>query len=237
MRRIPIALVFLLVLALGAAAALVSARPTSPTSPTSDEGPLPSLTGAPAIGAIPAEINCTFCHQDFDHPCAPDPCNLNAPGGGVEVLDVPSAYVPGQLYPLRVRLWSDSTLAVAEPLWGFEMTAIRTLDGVGAGTWEPASLDTFSVLPGTGFFGTRTYVEQTFLGARAGLHGQVEWLVPWRAPAGAVGDVLFCVAAVAGNGNDEPGAGDFVYTARATSRVGVVATRAVSWSSLKARYR
>jgi hypothetical protein len=48
---------------------------------------------------------------------------------------------------------------------------------------------------------------------------------------------MFCVAGNATNGNHEPGPGDFVYTALATTRVGVVATRSVSWSSLKARYR
>jgi hypothetical protein len=230
-RAIPLFAV-LVVLALGGTTAYVSAHQIQ-----SDEGPLPSMTGAPAVGAAPAEANCTYCHQDFDNPCAPEPCNFNAPGGGIEILGLPATYEPGQVIPLRVHLWSDSTLDDVEPLWGFEMTAVRTQDGAGAGRWEPGDPDTFAVVPGFGAFATRSYIEQTFFGARLGLHGGVEWTFNWRAPAEEAGDIVFYVAGVAGNGNDEPGAGDFVYTGNATTRSGVVSNRATTWGALKTRFR
>jgi hypothetical protein len=229
--RFPIAVAVLLVVAMGGAAALVSAGSRS------DEGPLAAMTGAPATAGSPAEMDCTLCHQDYNNPCDPVPCNLDAPGGGIEILGVPAVYVPGQAYPLRVRMWCDSTLAYPSPLWGFEMTAFRLPDGAGAGTWEPGVADTFAVIPGSGPFATRTYIEQTFAGARSGLQGEVEWTFQWRAPADDVGEVMFSLAGVAGNGNDEPGAGDFVYTARAVTGSGFTAQRPVSWGSLKARYR
>jgi hypothetical protein len=220
------------VLACGGAVALASTHRIN-----SDEGPLPSLTGAPATGAVPAEQNCTLCHQDFDHPCSPEPCNLNAPGGGIEVLGAPAIYLPGFVYPLSVHLWSDSTLADPDPLWGFEMTTVRAIDGASSGTWENADPDSIAVLPGSGAFAGRSYVEQTYLGARPGLHGGVEWTVYWRAPMTDDGPVRLYVAGVAGNGNDEPGAGDFVYTSSVAMGSGVDPARKVSWGTLKTRYR
>ena len=68
----------------------------------SAHGPLPSATGAPAVGGKPEELNCTLCHFSEGN-------NLNTPGGRVEILNVPHAYTPGQGYPLTVRLSSDST--------------------------------------------------------------------------------------------------------------------------------
>src|SRR5436309_9037014 len=62
-------------------------------------GPPISRTGAPAIGGKPAEGLCTMCH---------DLSFANDGTGKVEILDLPASYVPGQVYPLRVRLSSTA---------------------------------------------------------------------------------------------------------------------------------
>ncbi len=226
---------FLLVLALGGAAFVAASTPGHHMN--SDEGPLASMTGAPAIGSLPAENDCTFCHQDFDHPCEPVPCNLNAGGGGITLIGLPPSYVPNQVIPLRVRIESTANLADPDPLWGFQLVAVRATDGASAGTFEPYDAETLQVMPGSYPFASRQYLEQTFAGARLGLHGAVEWSFDWRAPADDAGDILFYFAGNASNGNDEPGAGDWIYTANAITRSGVTPTHAVRWGTLKARYR
>ena len=216
----------------GAMAALVSAH-----SLYSEYGPIPSLTGAPAIGGSDPEFDCTLCHQDFARPCGPDPCNLNTPGGGVEILDMPADYVPGIAVPLRVRLWSDSTLSAPGHDWGFQITAVREEDGAGAGTWILPDPDTLEIVQGLPPFESRSYLEHTILGARDGLAGSVEWAFSWMPPNGNQGKVIFCVGAAACNDNEEPGAGDFVYTVRETLTVTPVPVIRASWGALKSKYR
>ena len=57
-------------------------------------GPPVSRTSARALGIYPAEGNCTSCHSGNP---------LDDPNGGLQILDMPSHYTPGQSYPLRVR--------------------------------------------------------------------------------------------------------------------------------------
>jgi len=203
----------------------------------SNQGAMPSVTGAPAVGGMDAENNCTLCHQDYANPCLPDPCNLNTPGGGVEILDLPSEWWPGTVYPLRVRLWTDSTLSYANRAWGFQITALHARDGTGAGTWLPDYPDTFSVVTGIAPFATRIYAEPNFIGIRQGLAGPVEWPLKWQAPADPAGDVCFYVAGNAGNGTDEPGLGDFVFTWSDTVHLSSVPVRELRWGALKAKYQ
>jgi hypothetical protein len=230
-RRLP-ALVALLVLVLGAVAAFGSGIGLN-----SDEGAIPSATGAPAIGGITAEFNCTLCHQDYANPCLPGPCNLATPGGGVALLDVPADYLPGSAIPLRVRVWTDSTLVYPGRNWGFQITAVRESDGSGAGTWILPDPDSLQVVGGSGAFTGRSYLEQTVLGIRGGLAGPVEWSFTWMPPAGNEGRVIFCLAGTAGNGDDVPGGEDFVFVRQDTLAPNVVPVRRASWGGVKAKYR
>ncbi len=220
------------VLLLGSAAAFVGANGVHSAS-----GPIPGMTGAPAIGGSDPEGDCTLCHQDFANPCAPDPCNLNTPGGGVRILDLPADYLPGTPIPMRVQLWTDSTLSFPARRWGFQITAVREGDGQGAGAWQLPAPDTLDVLAGYAPFETRDYVVQQSIGTRTGLAGPVEWSLTWNPPAGNEGRIILCVAGNATNGNAEPGAGDFVFAARETLPPSVVPVRPVSWGGLKRRFR
>src|SRR2546425_10688547 len=53
---------------------------------------------------------CTACHRTND---------LNAPGGSVSVTGLPSAWIPGNVYPLRVVIVREGSMR-----WGFEMSAV-----------------------------------------------------------------------------------------------------------------
>ena len=197
----------------------------------SAHGPDPSQTAAPAFGTKPAEPTCTVCHDNNTGN------NLNTPGGAVEILDLPDYYLPGQLYTLRVRLHSDSTLADPGRLWGFQLTAVRALDGQGAGSFELPAPDTLQVVLGDYLpWQSRSYVEHTSLGTRDGLGGPVEWTFSWRAPDPHQGTIFFYCAgnAADGAGGDK---GDFVFTAADTVRADPTPVAGASWGSLKARYR
>jgi hypothetical protein len=153
-------------------------------------------------------LDCTLCHySEFD--------NLDAPGGRVEILDVPAAYSPGAVYPIRVRLRSDSTASSPSRRWGFQLTAVRGSDGEGVGTFLLPSPDTLQVVTGLDF-ASRSYVEHRLAGTRPGLGGPVEWMFSWQAPSVASGKVYFFCAGNAADGTGDT-YGDFIYTARDSS--------------------
>lgn len=197
-------------------------------------GPDPSYTGAPMIAGGDPEANCTSCHLELA--CPEPPCNLNLPGGGIEILDLPATYEAGQTYPLRVRLWSDSTAAYPERLWGFEITAVRRADGTGIGNWVRNDPDTLRVIPGIAPFETRSYLEHKLIGTRPGLGGPVEWQFNWQAPSTPQGDALFYVAGNAANGNGQL-YGDFIYLGADTVVDATTPALTTTWGRLKAKYR
>jgi len=199
------------------------------------EGPPASRTGAIAIGAKPAEGICTQCHHTVD--ANGDPVdNFNTPGGGVQILDVPTTYVPGTTYPLRVHLASDSTAQFPDRRWGFELTAVRASDGEGAGSFVLPPGDTLKVKTGFTDFSSRSYIEHTFVGTRVGLASPVEWAFEWQAPATDVGRIYFFCAGNAASGNlgDD---GDFIYTTVDSTGGESVPVARMSWGALKARFR
>lgn len=221
----------LVTLALGCAASLATGGARYA------EGPEPSHTGAPAIGAYPAEPNCTQCHT-----AGTSGPNLNAPGGALEILDLPDMYVPGITYRLRVRLASDSTARFDGRRWGFQLTAVSAADGAGAGTFTVRGAqgpgDTLQVVPGDPVrdWPTRSYVEHLWDGVQDGATGPVEWSFDWTAPAEGIGTVLFRAAGNAANGSYEP-SGDWIYTTADSMRDTTTAVVARSWGALKARWR
>lgn len=173
-------------------------------------------TGAPVLGAVPAEATCsgTGCHLG----------NPQNQGGAVEVQGVPSIYVPGNTYELSVRLTSDQTAAFTDRRWGFQITAARLADGIGSGTFEVGSLQ---LLAG----GSRDYVTHNVPNLKTGEASPVTWTFSWTAPPGDAGPIGFYVAGVAGNG-DSFASGDFVYTGAETTST-AVPVRSATWGGLK----
>jgi hypothetical protein len=170
----------------------------------SAHGPYPGATGAPSIGGVPAEFDCTLCHDGGE---------VNLPGGRLEILGVPAVYTPGQVYPLTVRLNSSATTGDDGRKWGFELGAVRRDDGAAGGTIVLADPDTLQIVSGDPPFAARNYVEQTFNGTRTGLGGPVQWTFSWQAPAGPEGQIDFFAAGNAANGSGGSD-GDHIYTTR-----------------------
>ena len=169
-------------------------------------GPPASRTGAPAVGGVAAEGVCTACHTSFP---------LNTAGATLEILDVPEHYLPGTLYTLRVRM--TSTFA-APRRWGFQLTAVRALDGQGVGTFDLTGLTGIQSIPGSSVFASRRYVEHTSAGTFDNNNGPVEWTIRWRAPNTDAGRIFFFAAGNAANSSDT-NAGDHIYTQRDTTDI------------------
>lgn len=201
-------------------------------------GPLPSHTGAPAMGTHPAELNCTQCHTDGGTP------NLNVPGGSIEILDLPAYYAPGVTYRMRVRLSSDQTVGSVDRRWGFQLTAINAADGAGAGAFTVRGSgmglpgDTLWILPGDPIedWPSRSYVEHTWDGKMEGATGPVSWSFDWTAPGTGVGTVVFCAAGNAANGNGDPSS-DWIYTTSVSMTDTTTAAATSSWGAIKSRRR
>lgn len=177
-------------------------------------GPPLSRTGAPAIGGKPAEPNCTVCHNlSF----------ANDGTGKVEILDLPLAYVPGHVYPMRVRLSSTANESYPDRKWGFEITAVYQANGLGAGTWtipesgdEALKRSTYDS-GSTSTWKTRVYITHTSPSSHKGWPSPSEWTFSWVAPPTDSGTVIFCVAGNAANGDSaSAGTDDHIYTGRDT---------------------
>ena len=177
-------------------------------------GPPVTRTNAPAFGIYPAETNCTSCHSGSP---------LNDPNGSVQILDIPYRYIPGQSYPLRLRLSYSlaDTTGASNPKWGFELTAINPLDGKGAGTLVlpnpgagpgyPDSLLIKTSTSGTFSSSLRQYIEQSIFSTRTDQPSPAEWTFKWVAPSVSPGKVRFYVSGNATNGNAST-SGDHVVT-------------------------
>ena len=226
-RKLPLLLV---VLALAGGASYVAALPSFHT------GPDPSKTGAPEAGGVIAEFTCNECHYVSSGD------NLNQPWGHVRILDLPSTYVAGQTYTLRLELDCDSTRADTLRHWGFQITAFKSSDGLGVGTWivrsdNPAT-DSLQIVTGfsTDPWASRTYVEHRDAGIQEGVDGPVYWSFQWQAPALPSGTVIFAAAGNATNGNYESD-GDWVFTTADSVRDLTTPTRPLTWGGIKARYK
>lgn len=199
-------------------------------------GPPASHTGAFTVAGKPAEPVCGECHMLLDENNEPRP-NVNLPAGRVELLDVPPSYAAGQTYPIRVRLSCDSTVVYPNRTWGFELTAVRALDGEGTGQFDAQGRTDVQVInsPDPGFE-SRSYIEHREAGVHTGASSPVEWTVDWRAPIAGTGKVYFFAAGNAANGADDT-VGDYIFTASDSSFDDAVAVRRTSWAALKQRYR
>ena len=189
----------------------------------SSNGPPPQRTGAPAIGAVPAEGLCTGCHSG-------NPVNT---GGSVTLTGAPAYYTPGAAYTITVNLASTQN-AVTGHVWGFELTAVKMSDGTGAGTFANVAGQGTTIRAGTGSFNTRSYIGQASAGQRLDVASPVAWQVSWTAPASA-GPVSFYVVGNAADG-DGGDPGDWIYNASFLSK-DVTPTRSSTWGKLKSSYR
>ena len=169
-------------------------------------GPPKGVTGAPAVGARPAEPNCQRCH---------DPSNpLNDASGLLEILDVPETYELDTDYVLRVRLAHTWAVVPETPLqWGFELTAARADSGVGYGTFIPGAgtQNVTAIAPGVGD-PTRRYISHDITGIHKGETGPVEWTFTWHSPAYSAPKVYFFAGGNSANG-DSLSSNDFIFTA------------------------
>ena len=161
-------------------------------------GAQPASTGAPAIGAEPAEGACIACHNSSA---------VNPDTAGVLTLEgVPATYEPGKSYALTLKLTHGEKSFLR---WGFQMTAIAMKDGAGAGEFIATDAAKTQVL--AAMTGTRSYIEQSYGGTQIGQTGGASWTFEWKAPATAVGKVGFFAAANAANA-DGSNQGDRVYS-------------------------
>ena len=200
-------------------------------------GAVAMRTGAFAVKNKAAEPNCSLagCHT-------PDlngiPPGINDPSGSVHILDVPKFYVPGVIYPLRVRLQHDWAPVPPNPLrWGFQLQAVASSTGDSAGIWvlganaTPDSFKIVKVSTPTSAYRFRRYldsagpllIENDHPGSAThlGETGPVEWHMYWQAPPDtSLGTIYFFAAGNSTNGDDQCAAsGDFVFTTAESSKV------------------
>lgn len=182
-------------------------------------GPPYGRTGAPAFAGKPGESNCTACHSY---------AAVNSGGGALRILNLPSPYVPGMIYPVTVQLEHTRDILPPDSLnWGFQMQAVWKNTGSAAGEWllgTNFAPDTFKIVQSGGSTNplrTRRYVEHTRnttywwrSSLRRGELGPVTWTLMWKAPAADSGMVYFFAAGNAANGDFTQGSGsdDFIYT-------------------------
>jgi cytochrome c553 len=213
MKRTWLAVAALAALAIWAAIALARAN-----------GAPASRTGAPAIGGVTAEGLCTGCHSG-------NAVNTN---GSVTVLGVPPLFRAGATYRLTVHLASTQQNGNASRTWGFQVTAVDTANGQGAGTFALVNAAQTSLVSGSGSFSTREYVDQSSGGTKGGAASPADWLVDWTAPATGSTRVRFYVAGLAGDGSGT--GGDWAYTGTVASTDTITAALPATWGQVKAQY-
>lgn len=183
-----------------------------------------SRTGAPVVGTVAAEGLCTGCHTG-------NAVNTN---GSVTVLGVPPLFRAGTTYRLTAHLVSTQQNGNVSRTWGFQVTAVDTATGLGAGTFALVNASETSLISGSGSFSTRQYVEQNSGGTKDGANSPVDWQVDWTAPATGSTRVRFFVAGLAGDGS---GTGsDWVYTGSVASTGTLTAVLPATWGQVKVQY-
>jgi hypothetical protein len=164
------------------------------------EGPYPNVTGG--FG----EQTCHLCH--LDNP-------LNAPGGAVTLDGIPTAFTPGQSYPI--------TVTIARPglrRGGFEIAArfaAGKMKGHQAGSWRVSDARA-QLIPGA-VDKALTFVQHNQTGSRAATPGANSWTIEWLAPSAPSAAIVFNVVANASNNDDSP-LGDYIYVKAVRSTPG-----------------
>jgi len=158
---------------------------------------------------------CTACHRTND---------LNAPGGSVSVTGLPSAWIPGNVYPLRVVIVREGSMR-----WGFEMSAVDA-SGQQAGEFIAGSDDRSQVVTAADVNGRQVqFITHTSVGTGTGRTNSFEF--SYRAPSNAsVGNIRFNLAGNAANGNNA-NTGDFIYAIQTVIPIAITSSRSFNISS------
>ncbi len=154
-------------------------------------------SGNPALDEAAAPYNnfasCVKCH---------DGEAVNDGGGSMEVSGLPSAYTPGQTYPITVTLQQTGAID-----WGYEFTV---LDAAGNAAGFLTNPDSNSQIRTSGALEFASHKSGgTFEGT---FHGPVSWTVDWTAPAAGTGVVEVYAAGNAAD-DDDGRSGDSIYNA------------------------
>lgn len=151
------------------------------------------------------EPTCVECHNSF---------GLNSGGGSLTFQSVPAQYTPGATYTITIQFSHPNRTTASK--WGFE-AAVRFQNGGAQAGQITASNDT--LLRTTNGIQYLSHLPNNPNSVRRGNLGPVTWTFTWQAPAQANGPIVFAVAGNAANG-DGSSAGDYIYTATATSNPG-----------------
>lgn len=147
------------------------------------------------------EPTCHVCHSDLP---------LNAPGGTLELLGVPSGYSPGHNYTLTILLSKQEMMR-----GGFQLSA-RFLNGKNAGKQAGAFSglnDKIKLIPESNLL----YLHHSVEGAELTAPDSVRWDFEWNSPENDSSTVVFHIAANAANWNDSE-SGDYIYTLTKTTK-------------------
>ncbi len=171
------------------------------TATTKSAGPPPYSTGAPN------ELTCaqTTCHDGVTATVnsGTGSCDVEFDGGN-------DFYDNNKTYQVKVKV---SHTALVK--YGFQVVAIFKSDKKPAGT--VTITDTIRTqlrdkkTVSWGCCPSREWVEHTAKGITAASPGSLEWTYNWKAPATGIGEVVFYLAALAGN-NDAKDTLDYTYT-------------------------
>lgn len=138
------------------------------------------------------EQTCHSCHFDYD---------LNMGGGSLSIEGLPDRYEPGSSYKIEVRVESERL-----ENGGFQMTA-RFDDGNQAGKFEWSG-DDLKYTPNIS--DDVKYLQHTLNSTVPTGEREVSWKFHWIAPESDSGEIIFNLAANAGN-DDDSAFGDWIY--------------------------
>ena len=198
-------------------------------------GAVAMRTGSFAVKNKAAEPNCSLagCHTPDINGIPP---GINDPSGKVSILDVPKNYVPGMIYPLRVKIEHTWDPVPPDPQrWGFQLQAVAANTGDSAGIWvlgsntPPDSFKITKVTAPTSIYRFRRYLDQAGPMALEDDHpgspthlgetGAVEWHMNWLAPFDTIGTIYFFAAGNSANGDNACfQSGDFIFTTAESSK-------------------
>lgn len=177
----------------------------------SANGPDDGYAGNPPLG-----LDCTICH--FDSP-------PNTGAGNLEILNLPTTFVPGSTYTLMVALSDPGQMR-----WGFELTVLNVGDEQAG---ELVVTDPVVTKLSDNADPEPDYLKHTFDGAYFAPDVSPGWTFDWVAPN--LPTVTFYVAGNAANASEEP-SGDRIYTRSYTIMQGTNATEPGSWGKIKSIY-
>src|SRR6266850_915978 len=160
-------------------------------------------------------LYCIACHRTNE---------LSSPGGSVAVSGMPTAWMPGNVYKLRVMIVREGSSR-----WGFEMSAVDA-SGQQAGEFIAGSDERSQVVTADDVNGRRIqFITHTSLGTGPDRVNFFDF--SYRAPSNAgLGDIRFNLAGNAANGN-LANTGDFIYAIRTVIPVAVTSSRSFNFSA------